>query len=437
MARPKQRDKDIPGTIFKNRTRYWWRVKLPGDDKAQNYKLVPTGARYPTTDINVARQIARDMLAARSADRSHATGDGTIAAMVGRYQAFADDYYRNPEGEPTGEAQRNVAYALKHLVEPFTDPDSKDGSLISYAGTPAEDFGSLDLLKIRAAMIASDLARSTINKRLNIIRRAFKKCASWQIIPASTYDSVRTVENLTGGRGLARETDPVRPVAQEHIKATLAAMPPSLAQMVELQLLTGMRPGEICGLTASQIDVSGQDWFYRPIQHKNRWRGHTREIPLVGRARKIVEARMANRPLTRPLFTPAEAQVERIAARHAVRTTPLGQGNRPGTNRKPKPRTKPGQRWNPTNYRQAILYAVKATNKARTAQAEGTGREASLIPDWYPYQLRHTAATLIRAECGLDAARAVLGHRTLEMADHYAEIDRTAAAEALKQRKIG
>ena len=33
------------------------------------------------------------------------------------------------------------------------------------------------------------------------------------------------------------------------------------------------------------------------------------------------------------------------------------------------------------------------------------------VVDYHPHQFRHTAATRIRKELGLDAARAVLGHR--------------------------
>jgi integrase len=49
--------------------------------------------------------------------------------------------------------------------------------------------------------------------------------------------------------------------------------------------------------------------------------------------------------------------------------------------------------------------------------------------------LRHTAATVIRREMGLDAARAHLGHRSLGITDTYAELDQALAVEAA--RKLG
>ena len=58
-----------------------------------------------------------------------------------------------------------------------------------------------------------------------------------------------------------------------------------------------------------------------------------------------------------------------------------------------------------------------------------------LVPHWHPHQLRHTAATTIRREMGLDAARALLGHRSLGITDTYAELDQALAVEAA--RKLG
>jgi hypothetical protein len=53
------------------------------------------------------------------------------------------------------------------------------------------------------------------------------------------------------------------------------------------------------------------------------------------------------------------------------------------------------------------------------------------VPHWHPHQLRHTKATEIRREAGLDAARAVLGHRSPKVTEVYAEIDVNKAAEVM------
>jgi hypothetical protein len=49
------------------------------------------------------------------------------------------------------------------------------------------------------------------------------------------------------------------------------------------------------------------------------------------------------------------------------------------------------------------------------------------IPHWHPHQLRHAAATRLRKEHGLEAARVVLGHAGAAVTELYAEIDHDKA----------
>jgi integrase len=73
------------------------------------------------------------------------------------------------------------------------------------------------------------------------------------------------------------------------------------------------------------------------------------------------------------------------------------------------------------HYAIAIRRAIAKANRQR--EAEGLAP----IPHWHPHQLRHNAATLIRREAGLDAARAVLGHRSPAVTEVYAELDQAKA----------
>lgn len=54
-----------------------------------------------------------------------------------------------------------------------------------------------------------------------------------------------------------------------------------------------------------------------------------------------------------------------------------------------------------------------------------------VIPAWHPHQLRHNKATEIRREARLDAARAVLGHRSPAVTEVYAEVDTAKASEIM------
>jgi integrase len=63
--------------------------------------------------------------------------------------------------------------------------------------------------------------------------------------------------------------------------------------------------------------------------------------------------------------------------------------------------------------------AKVARQRARSAW------RANLV--WSPHQLRHTAATPLRKEYGLEAAQVVLGHKTLSVTEIYAEKNVAAA----------
>jgi len=205
--------------------------------------------------------------------------------------------------------------------------------------------------------------------------------------------------------------------------------------MVELQMLTGMRPGEVCILRPMDVDRRGKVWLYRPADHKTAHHGHKRVVPIGPRGQEILGPFLA-RPPEDYCFAPDEAQAHRNAVRRARRRTRVqpSQQNR----RTPEPEEFPGDRYDPDSYRRAIEYAIAATNRAATQQAKAEGREAGeneLIPHWHPHPLRHTAATIIRREMGLDAARALLGHRSLGITDTCAELDQALAVEAA--RKLG
>ena len=53
------------------------------------------------------------------------------------------------------------------------------------------------------------------------------------------------------------------------------------------------------------------------------------------------------------------------------------------------------------------------------------------VDPWTPNQLRHAAATRIRRELGLDAARVVLGHSSAAMTEIYAELDKEKALKVM------
>ena len=54
---------------------------------------------------------------------------------------------------------------------------------------------------------------------------------------------------------------------------------------------------------------------------------------------------------------------------------------------------------------------------------------------WSPNQLRHNAATYLRKQFGIEAARVVLGHSSAAVTEVYAELDLAKAADIMA--KVG
>ncbi|VTR97901.1 catalytic phage domain protein : Integrase, catalytic core, phage domain protein OS=Rhodopirellula sallentina SM41 GN=RSSM_06627 PE=4 SV=1: Phage_integrase [Gemmata massiliana] len=315
----------------------------------------------------------------------------TIDQMLLAFLAHAERYYRGRDGEPTDEV-REIRRSLLYVHK-------------LYGHTPAAEFGPRALAAARQQMISADWCRTLINRRVERIKRAFKWAASQELVPVTMYDALRTLQGLQKGRTTAREAEPVKPVDLARVRATLPFLTAHVRAMVELQHLTGMRPGEVCALALADIDRTGDTWLYHPPFHKTAHHGKDRLIPIGPKARVVLEAFLSARVIdpAAPLFSPALAREEWGQAARAKRKSkvPPAQMNR----RVSHPKKGPGTAYTVTTYGKAIRKA-----------AERAG-----LPSWHPNQLRHTFATEVRKHHGLEAAQVLLGHSRADVTQVYSK----------------
>jgi len=313
-----------------------------------------------------------------------------VNELIVAFLKHAEVHYLRPDGTPSGELD-NFRSALKPLRE-------------VYGYTAADAFGPLSLRAVRDRMIDSGLCRTTINARVNRIRRLFRWAASTEMISPAVFQSLQTVPGLQKGRSRVKEAPGVAPVALKDVEAVIPHLPGPVAAMVRLQLLTGCRLGEVVVMRRADLDREGTVWIYRPAQHKNSWRGKGREIYLGPKAQRLVEPFLADDPV-KFLFSPRDAvqamHVRRAAARK-TRPTPSERRRRSKA-----PGRSHAEHYDRRSYRQAVVRACK---------------KAGVVP-WSPLQLRHTAATLIRSQYGLEAAQLFLGHEKADVTQIYAERD--------------
>ena len=312
--------------------------------------------------------------------------------------------------------------------------------LALYANTPAADFGPKALTLVRQEMIARGWCRNVINRHVVRVRTIVKWAVAAELIPGEVHHRLTAVAGLRRGHKGVRETAKVQPVPADVLAATLAVCSPRLKAMIELQLLTGMRSGNLCQIRTADIDTSGGDdgtaaWVYRPRQHKTAHHGHELAIRIGPRAQAVLAPYLRPADRERYVFSPADEMAEVRAARAAARTTPASCGNTRGTNVKRSPKKVPGPCYTPDSYGSAIARACDRADLAarrRAAEAEGvdpaTVAEAvpadeRLVPQWNAHRLRHNRGTVVRAKHGTDGVLAALGQRTAAMADRYAEIE--------------
>ncbi|MCH7596559.1 MAG: recombinase XerD, partial [Planctomycetes bacterium] len=230
-----------------------------------------------------------------------------------------------------------------------------------YGGTNAADFGPKSLLTVRDRLIAGGLGRTTVNQRVQAIRRIFKWAVREELIPPSVHHGLSAVDGLKAGESDAPAPRRVLPVPDEHVDAVLPHVLPPVAAMIRLQRLTGMRPGEATDMRGADIDMTGRLWSYRPREHKMEHHGYDREIVLGKNAQRIIREFLRT-DVEEFLFRPDEAERARDAERGKRRETPLWPSHVrvQKRKRKAKPKRVPRDHYCVRSYARAICRVCDA-----------------------------------------------------------------------------
>jgi len=355
--------------------------------------------------------------------------DLRIAELVKRYLIFAKRYYAGATG--TGEYEP-LCRALLPLARLF-----KRESVAK--------FGPMKLKALRQRWIDEERVRKQVNAAVQRVVRCFKWGVENELVPGEVYHALKAVAGLRYGRSEAKESQPVRPVAPAAVDAVLPFLTPPVRAMVEVQRLTGMRPGEVVQLTPAAIDCVGDVWTYRPPRHKTQHHGRQRVIYFGPRCQAVLAPFLESRAPDVPVFSPMEGLVAHLAKRSELRITPRNQGNRAGLRPKGRrPRSLNG-RYDPEAYARAIARACQrafpppkplarlkdetlAEWKARLGESGWTKLKTWWkAHHWHPNQLRHSFATEVRRAHGLETAQILLGHAKADVTQIYAERDASRA----------
>jgi integrase len=347
----------------------------------------------PASEERYNRLLAEWLAANRTLPAPQEPGVFSVADLVLAYWSHAKVYYADLDGKPTSQTDR-VHRSLQMAQD-------------LYGPTLAREFGPLALKAVRLKMVEQGWCRKVVNQRVGCLVRAFKWAVGEQLLPAEVWQALQAVPGLRKGKTVAPERAEVKPVEPDHVLAIREHVLPAVWAMVQVQDFAAMRPGEVVRLAAHELERTGDVWLFRPGRHKKDHLDQTRTIFLGPRAQAVLLPwleRANQEGREGYLFSARDA----VAARYAQlgRTLNL------------KAKKIPGEHYQVTSYARSI--------------AKGCARAG--IPRWHPHQLRHGAATRLAAEFGVETARVILGHSSLDTTKIYAEQDLQRALDIMRQR---
>lgn len=331
------------------------------------------------------QQILADWESAH-AERTAAPVTLTVSRLAVLFLKHAEKEYVR-DGMPTGETA-NFRGALKQLTSMFH-------------GVRVIDFGPKKLKQLQANMVASGYAQQTINSSIRRIRQVFDWGVSEEIVPGRIAQDLRTVAGLRAGRTSAPAPQPKTSVDVERVNAIKLHVTKPVWGLIQFMLFTGCRPSEAIALRWSQIDNSGDVWFYRPGHHKTAHKGKKRVIAIGPQGQQVLNGL---REMSRSdfVFDPQVGMEEFVRKAYGDKAKARKVGD---------------------------CYTKHGLNSAVRVACDNAG-----IPRWSPGQLRKTRATQARQQGDLETAQQVLGHSSKQTTErHYAEVDLSrAAANALQ-----
>lgn len=241
-----------------------------------------------------------------------------------------------------------------------------------FGAVPVAEFGPLKLRVVRDAMLKAGWSPAFINRQVKRLRGMLRWGISFELVPPSVVDALACVESLPDPTAAERRR---MAIPQADLEAVRAVLKGTVRDLYDLALLTGARPGELVGLTAAEIDRSGDVWRADLANHKTRHQGKTRVLFFNATAQQILS-------------------------------------------RSIKPRSK------------GPIFPIRRESFGRAVKAACL--KAGVSP-FTPHWLRHTVATRLADELGTESARRLLGHATKAMTEHYSRAAEKLAIDAAKR----
>jgi integrase len=219
----------VKGTIRVRENRdgsksYVCQIKLGRDPGTGKARVLTGTARSD----RAAHRLLHELIV-KAEDRSQHASDATVATVIEQWLAT---------GGPAGEATRQVyaGYIRLHVLPALGD-------------VPLRKLGVSDLERWYASLRDKGLSPASIRKAHTSVRAALAQAVRWGWTPTNVAALARPP--LVPKAVIATP----KPAAVRRMLVAAREHDPSLAVYLHLAAVTGARPGEMCGLRWSDIDV--------------------------------------------------------------------------------------------------------------------------------------------------------------------------------------
>ena len=281
--------------------------------------------------------------------------------------------------------------------------------------TPADSFKPRSLKLVRSEMVQSRrFCRGTVNEYTRRIVAVFAWGAGEEYVNTSTSDALKTVKPLPSGYPGTFDNDEREDVPDDVIRRTLPFLPPMLAAMIQVQRMTGCRPSEIFNMKAGEIDKKSDPdlWLYRLPRHKTEKKTKRKKVVPLGKPeQELIAPYLEGKTGSEAVFQPRTAMQERSAEKRANRKSKLTPSQIARDETQAKKVTKYKEFYDKDSYRRAVEHAIIKANRQLP--------EGEKIPNWTPYQIRHTAATMLEMEADIEDAQILLDHESVDTTKRY------------------
>ena len=165
---------------------------------------------------------------------------------------------------------KNLSYTIKQLILIFRDK-------------PLNLFKLADIEKLQNDAINRGLSVRSANGYMRIALTMFNKALEWELVDESVVKGLKRCKKLKG------ENRRLRYLSEEEAHRLVECCEPNLKPLVITALNTGMRRGEILGLTWNRVDLRNRVLLLDRTKNDER-----REIPISATLYKTLSAMVKN-----------------------------------------------------------------------------------------------------------------------------------------------